>query len=200
MEEVVPQAPVARRELDLLNRLAPLVASPRAATRLFNIYGMLRSATDLAPGKHFLGQPGKPGTYQAVAQLLGVLSADPELFAVLLYGRTAPHQPDVVGLGRTDPTATTWPDLVDGLHPNQDEHGAWSNGVAATMTDDEVERWRRIHRSLGALGHVVILKDLEPYQEWGPLIARFSFHLEPTSTSGYAPEHLPPSQDVPLHG
>ncbi|MEP6632288.1 MAG: P-loop NTPase fold protein [Lapillicoccus sp.] len=174
----IVSTPVTRRERELLNQLAPLVRSPRAATRLFNIYGMLRSTTNLTQGQSFLGGPGQPGAYQAVAQLLGVLTADPELLGILLYGRTAPDGPPV-GICRPTGASATWPQVVDSLLPAKGASGTWANAVATDLDADEVDRWRRIHRGLAGLQPAVTLHDIEPYRVWGPQIARFSFILSP---------------------
>ena len=114
----IVSTPVTERELLLLSRLAPLVRTPRAATRLFNIYGILRSATDLTPGRQFLGNPHQPGDYQAVAQLLGVLSAAPHLLGPILWGQPADGEPDNRGLCRA-PNLTTWAAFVDSLQPRR---------------------------------------------------------------------------------
>lgn len=47
--------PITEPELELLGRLSGLVRTPRAATSLFNIYGLLRSTRDLHEGSEFLG-------------------------------------------------------------------------------------------------------------------------------------------------
>jgi hypothetical protein len=125
----IVSTPVTERELLLLSRLAPLVGTPRAATRLFNIYGILRSATDLTAGRQFLGNPHQPGDYQAVAQLLGVLSAAPHLLGPILWGQPAEGEPDNRGLCRA-PNLTSWAGLVDSLEPRR-----YADPVASTTAE-----------------------------------------------------------------
>jgi hypothetical protein len=203
----IVSTPITERELILLSRLAPLVRTPRAATRLFNIYGILRSATDLSPGQQFLGGLTRPGDYQAVAQLLGVLTAAPELLGLILWGQPAQGQPDNVGLCRA-PGLASWSQFVDDLLPYQNEPAApdparddgqksaelgppanaptWSNAVAAEIPADKVDDWRDLVTDLQALRDVVKLDDIKRYQVWGPQIARFSFLLSPFAVDAAA--------------
>lgn len=204
----IVSTPVTERELVLLSRLAPLVRTPRAATRLFNIYGILRSATDLTPGRQFLGNPHQPGDYQAVAQLLGVLSAAPHLLGPVLWGQPAEGEPDDLGLCRAT-NLTSWSAFVDSLEPRQTDpvessgtvHPGsqaavagsspaaaeppkpagtlWSNAVAAELAAGDIEDWRDVVAELQALRDIVKLDEITPYRVWGPQIARFSFLLSP---------------------
>jgi hypothetical protein len=127
----IVSTPVTERELVLLSRLAPLVRTPRAATRLFNIYGILRSATDLTPGRQFLGNPHQPGDYQAVAQLLGVLSAAPHLLGPILWGQPAEGEPDNRGLCRAT-NLTSCTAFVDSLEPRTQVDPAQAKGADPT--------------------------------------------------------------------
>jgi len=173
----VSATPVTKRELDLLRELSPLVRTPRAATRLFNIYGLLRSARDLTQGQQFLGGANQPGDYQAVIQLLGVLAGAPQLLGVLLWGRPADDDLVHVGLcGSRDPGS--WAAFVDALKPVSDPATAqWSNNVAAVLAPDEVEAWRELVEQLQDVRRHVQLDDLARYRVWGPQVARFSFLL-----------------------
>jgi hypothetical protein len=167
-------------ELSLLSRLAALVRTPRAATRLFNVYGLLRSTRDLTEGGRFLGGPGQPGDYQAVAQLLGILTAAPQLLGLLLWGRRSDSETESLALCRGRP-ASSWTSFVDGLEPSA-EDGTWSNGVADSLSAEEVEAWQTLVHHLKDVREHMELDDIDRYRLWGPRIARFSFLLSPFAT------------------
>lgn len=169
--------PITDTELALLSRLAPLVRTPRTATRLVNVYGLLRSTRDLTTGGQFLDRPGRPGDHQAVAQLLGILIAAPELFGALLWGRQAEGSAVTRGLCRPNP-ASTWAAFVDALEPERTGE-TWHNGVVDAMSLDEVRAWRVLRACLGDVRRSVTLDDIARYREWAPKIARFSFLMSP---------------------
>jgi hypothetical protein len=182
--------PITSDELSLLYRLSALVRTPRAATRLFNVYGMLRSTSDLTEGARFLGGPGQPGDYQAVAQLLGILTSAPQLLGPLLWGRGANGESRA--LCRAHPVRS-WTSFVNALEPRVNDE-TWSNDVADILSDDEVETWQTLVEHLKAARKHVELDDVERYRRWGPLVARFSFLMslnlvtadEPDSTADQA--------------
>jgi hypothetical protein len=168
--------PVTKRELDLLSTLAGLVRTPRAATRMFNIYGLLRSARDLSPGSRFLGTAEHPGDYQAVIQLLGVLTGAPHMLGLLLWGQPSDDD-DVRGLCRTS-GPSSWKDFVESLEPRQSQpSSAWSNGVVSRIPASEVRPWRLLVEQLREVRRHIQLDDIERYRTWGPQVARFSFLL-----------------------
>ena len=169
--------PINDDELALLGRLAPLVRTPRAATRLFNVYGLVRSTRNLTAGGRFLDRPGRRGDYQAVVVLLGVLIATPELLGPLLWGRPAEGSTTVRGLCRPNPTAS-WKAFVKTLEPEQRD-GTWRNGVVDALSPEEVSAWRELRVRLHDVGRHVELDDIERYREWAPKIARFSFLMSP---------------------
>jgi hypothetical protein len=169
-----PEArPITPEEISFLGLLAPFVPTPRSATRLFNIYGMLRSTGNLSEGARFLGGREQPGHYEAVAQLLAILTASPELFGLLLWGRRADGSMERRALCRAGPR-DTWTLFVDGLEPVS-TNDCWGNDVADAQTADEAEAWRTLVRRLKGIRDQVHLDDIEPYRRWGPLVARFSF-------------------------
>ena len=168
--------PISTVELALLAALSGLVRTPRAATRLVNIYGMLRSTRDLTEGGSFLDRPGRPGDYQAVVQLLGILSGAPELLGPLLWGRLASGAVEHRALCRTNPPKT-WRVFVEQLSPRE------ANGVVVQRRGRPVERRRGggvapcSSTSCAASTEYAALDDIEPFRKWGPLVARFSFLL-----------------------
>ena len=197
----ISAAPLTRGELKLLSLLAPLVRTPRAATRLFNVYGLLRSARNLGPGSQFLGGGKQPGDYQAVAQLLGILTGAPQLLGPLLWGRPADGEPATLGLCHSEGPGS-WASFVDSLEPIEikrksedrpvpkaDGHSgtaetvSWSNAVAAQIDAGEVEAWQRLVSQLQQIQRHIELDDLSRYRMWGPQVARFSFLLSSFATT-----------------
>lgn len=172
----ITATPVTKRELDLLGALATLVRTPRAATRMFNIYGLLRSAKDLTPEGTFLGTRDRPGDYQAVIQLLGILTARPRLLGVVLWGGPDDDPAAPRGLCRGQGPGS-WRQFVASLQPVQGPPGSWSNGVTATIEAADLGAWRGLVTALDSIGDMVSLDDIERYRVWGPQVARFSFQL-----------------------
>jgi hypothetical protein len=150
-------------EIDFLQALAPMVATPRAGKRLVNIYRMIRSTQAIGGGSRFLRRdPANGGQYQVVLQLLAVVSGMPYLAGPTF---TALLQADQDG---------SWRAFVDRLLPAPEPpHG---NAIHPRLDDAQATEWRRLHAGLAAVREEVAVPDeLSPYQEWVPRIARFSF-------------------------
>jgi hypothetical protein len=146
-------------EVRFIQALAPMVTTPRAGTRLINIYRMIRSTQATGGSSHFLDLSTGTGDYQAILLLLAIVSSFPELAA-----------PAFEALLRADP-GTTWPAFVDELL-----------AARAVAGQDEAESspgdWDRMRAALAAVrgDHRIHVADgLGPYREWAPRIARFSF-------------------------
>jgi hypothetical protein len=194
-EGIAAPAAIARdvtdEELAILSRLHPLIRTPRAAKRLFNIYRLLRSTRDLRPAARFLGSDGQPGEYQAVAILLGVLTAYPDLLGTMLWGRRADGSDEPRALCRGG-GSDRWRRFVSGLRPRKTSLG-WENDVTDLIDDSTRADWADLVDALeSVLGteqtpFVVALDDIGPYQLWGPRVARFSFIL-----SAFAADELEP--------
>jgi hypothetical protein len=167
-ETPAPRA-ITEPELVLLEALAPLVRSPRSAKRLVNLYRMLRSTRDVSPTSRFLGTDGRPGEHEAVAVLLGILTAYPRLLGELL------HAP--AGLcGAT--THRSWPDFVRGLAPRQDG-GRWLNDVCPELDERARADWADLVDALGPATALVTHDDLAAFRACAPRVTRFSFVLSP---------------------
>jgi Glycosyl hydrolases family 43 len=119
----------------------------RAAKRMVNIYQMLRTTTFLGSASDFLGSGNRPGEHQAVVQLVGILTAFPELFGQMCWGSADQPAGDPSGtvrpLMRMDP-ASSWPTFVNGLDPTRQPPDAWRNNVVERIDDDAVESWRKL--------------------------------------------------------
>ena len=158
--------PMTKPELDYLSKLAPFVRTPRAATRMFNVYRMLRSTKDLSSAGGFL-RPDKTGEYQVVAQLLAVLTAYPRVLGQLLY---APRRDGAAGglMCRTD--VRSWQAFVRGLAVRDGR-----NEVLAAVDPADTAAWNDVAERLGSWAATLASDDPAPFRLWGPHVARFSF-------------------------
>ncbi len=176
-------------ELTLLAAVAPLVETPRAATRLLNLYRMLRSTRDLSRSSRFIGNDQWPGEYQAVIVLLGMLTAHPLLLGRILM---EPPRPAATPGESYDggilcwPAERLWADLVAAITPSRDGR---RNGICPIDADDRPD-WAQLSEGLTELTPLITLPDLRTFQLWGPRVTRFSFVLSPFARQ---PAPRPPS-------
>jgi hypothetical protein len=171
----VETRPLSEPELRLLSSLAPLVETPREAKRMLNLYRMIRSTRNLSPAARFLGSEDRPGDYQAVVILLGLLSGHARRLEDVLVA--APGEGCAGGLRHRD-SSESWADFVAGMKPRQ--NGAvWKNAIVGARAEDDLAGWQRLAEGLAPATKLVKIGDLEPFQRWAPLIARFSFLLSP---------------------
>jgi hypothetical protein len=166
--------PLSEPELELLSSLAPLVETPREAKRLLNLYRMIRSTRNLTPAARFLGSEDQPGEYQAVVILLGLLSGHARQLEDVLVA--APENGRAGGLRHR--TSGTWAEFVADIKPRQTADG-WENDIVGAHAKDDLAGWQRLADGLAPATELVTIADLEPFQRWAPLIARFSFLLSP---------------------
>ncbi|MGB3440392.1 MAG: P-loop NTPase fold protein [Actinophytocola sp.] len=175
---VLPR-PLTDRELTLLAALDPLIETPRAGKRLMNLYRMVRATRDLSDSSRFIGTADEPGEHEAVALLLGVLTAHAHLL-----GRLLDAQPDdrcKGGLLRCR-TRTSWGEFVNDLEPTPHEDG-WRNLVRGPLEGWEVATWTRLHTALTRIRPLVRLDDIATFQAWAPRIRWFCYVL-PREQSG----------------
>jgi hypothetical protein len=188
--KAVEYVQLTEREIEFLGRLAPMVRTPRAAKRMVNIYQMLRTTTFLGSASDFLGSGNRPGEHQAAAQLVGILTAFPELFGQMCWGSADQPAGDPRGaarpLMRMDPAAS-WPTFVNGLDPIRQPADAWRNNVVERIDDGAVESWRKLVATFRVLLPEVGVVALVPYQRWAPQIGRFSFVLSPYAGNAVTP-------------
>jgi hypothetical protein len=168
--------PLSEREIAMLSALDRLVDTPRKAKRLFNLYRMMRATRDLSESSRFLGDDEEPGEYQAVAVLLGLVTAHGRLLGALLD--TAPQAGADVRGGLVQRAAgTRWTSFVADLEPRRSGDG-WSNGVAGVLREHEVREWAAVHHGLSEALTEVTLYDLSCFQRWAPRVRRFSYVLD----------------------
>jgi hypothetical protein len=169
--------PLTDPELTLLAALEALVDTPREAKRLVNLYRMIRSTRNLSEASQFLGTADDPGEFQAVVVLLGLLTAHARLLGQVL---DTPPQPDLKGgLVHRAPN-TGWSTFVEDFEPKQ-SHESWTNGIAGTLKESEVQHWSRLHHGVNQVSAAVKLPDVSTFQLWVPRIRRFSYVLSPLS-------------------
>ncbi|AXB42994.1 hypothetical protein [Amycolatopsis albispora] len=165
--------PLTEPELKVLSTLDAVVATPREAKRLVNLYRMVRATRDLTPASAFLGQDGEPGEYQAVVLLLALLTGHARLLNAVLDTRPDPVRGIGGGLVHRAPSSG-WHEFVDDLEPHD---GA--NRVAGPLPPDRLADWRRLHAGLARVSAAVNLPDVSALQRWEPRIRRFSYVLGP---------------------
>jgi hypothetical protein len=175
--DTVVSTPLTEPELQALSALAPLVRSPREAKRLLNLYRMLRSTRDLSDASRFLGADGAEGEFQAVAMLLGLLTANPRRLGQILFAEPDPAGEVMGGIcHRTGPAS--WEEFLSGLRPRcVDER--WCNDVCENLSEQDRAEWELLVDRAQPASALVKLPDLTTFQTWAPHVARFSFLLAP---------------------
>lgn len=169
--------PLTEPELQLLAALEPLVDTPREAKRLLNIYRLLRSTRDLTMASRFLGQDKRPGEFQAVIILLGLLTAHARLLGQVLD--TPPSEdPPISGGLLHRPAGDSWTSFVKGFALHRPTN-FWMNDIAGRIPQSDVADWRRLGAGIEQASRLVTLPDLSSFQLWAPRIRRFSFVLSP---------------------
>lgn len=164
----VAARPLTEDELTFLDALDRLVDTPRAAKRLFNVYRMIRATRDLSEAARFLGDLDRPGEFQAVIVLLGIVAAAPSLTAAVLDA--LPESTAVRGgLAHRDPSED-WASFAADLLPRDG-----TSPVVGAVTVEEATRWLRLHQGLQAITDLVTLPDLAVFQAWSPRVRRFSY-------------------------
>jgi hypothetical protein len=174
-----PPRPLTEPELELLSELEVFVNTPREAKRMFNLYRMLRSTRDLSDASVFLGDDRTPGEYQAVAVLLGMLTASPRLLRHMLEAMPQTQtEPSIAGGLTYRPDTGHWYHFVADFAPKRAD-SAWLNQIIGRIPPDEVSVWQRFAASAEHTSNLVSLPDLTAFKRWAPRIKRFSFVLSP---------------------
>ncbi|MEV4598486.1 hypothetical protein AB0K15_13860 [Amycolatopsis sp. NPDC049253] len=176
---VKPPRPLTGREIELLSSLDRLVATPREAKRLLNLYRMLRSTRDLSEASRFLGEDGEPGECQVVVALLGLQTAPVHLLGKALDGPADVSRSIRGGLARRSSEAT-WAEFVADCEPRR-EGERWRNAIGGVLSEDEARDWLRMHRGLAQASATLEVDRLAHFQKWVPVIRRFSFVLSPAA-------------------
>jgi hypothetical protein len=169
----VPARPLTDPELVLLATMDSLIDTPREAKRLANIYRMVRATRNLSDPTRFLGDEARPGEYQAVVVLLGLLTAHGRLLAGVLDVAPDPNETFSGGL-LCRPADTLWTTFVADMAPRESDSG-WRNRVVGTIDDADVPHWSRLHGGLVAMQGTITFGDIAVVQAWVPVIRRFSY-------------------------
>ena len=161
-------------EVEFAQRLGALVDSPRAAKRLMNTYRLIRATRHVGSRSRFLGTDGQPGEYQAVLTLLAVTAG----YATIADRLLVALQDDASRHG-----IRQWPDFVAALNPATETGESGRRLVPADLIDQGVDgsyesaAWANMYEALQVCLAPNTLGNLEPYQRWGRIVARFSFTL-----------------------
>ena len=157
--EASPPRPLTQPELALLSALDPLVATPREAKRIVNLYRMIRATRNLSNAASFLS-----GEYQVVIVLLGLLTAPADLTGVVFDALVR------------RPADTSWAAFVADLAPRK-ENDTWRNGLDGAIPDEAAPRWRHLHDGLAQMSGQMAIDDVSSPQAWISRIRRFSYAL-----------------------
>jgi hypothetical protein len=153
-----PGLEVEEWELAYLSGMAPLIGSPRMAKRYANVYRFIRAALSGSELEQFTGTREQPGKFRTVSLLLAVLTGFPgesvEIFRHLLADDIEPGE--------------EWMGFVNRMA---------AEAVAAAPAGSRAEnRWNRLAAAMAQVqADVGVVAEMEPYREWAPRVARFSF-------------------------
>ncbi|MGK8508725.1 P-loop NTPase fold protein [Nocardia asiatica] len=165
-------------EIKVLAALDSLIDTPREAKRLINLYRMVRATRDLSDASRFLGTDGRPGEYQAVVVLLGLLTAHARLLDSVLYA--PPDRDGGIGGGLAHrPPNQLWSSFVDDVEPRRSADGHL-NRIIGPLPESSLLRWTRLHSGLVGVSAAADLRDLSDLHTWLPRIRRFSYTLSAT--------------------
>ncbi|MCM6777514.1 P-loop NTPase fold protein [Nocardia sp. CDC159] len=172
-----PPHPLTEPELTVLGAFDLFVETPREAKRMLNLYRMIRATRDLSSSSRFLGLDGRPGEFEAVAVLLGMLAAQSCVLGAMFDATPNPGARIGGGLAHRRPDLA-WSDFVADLEPRWSGSGR-SNGIVGTVPDNHVAHWYRLYRGLLTVSKVITFTDLRDLQLWLPRIRCFSYVILP---------------------
>jgi hypothetical protein len=179
--EAEPPRPLTEPELTLLGRLQPFISTPRDAKRMLNLYRMLRSTRDLTGASAFLGDEDKPGEYQAVAMLLGMLTANARLLGKVLNA-SPQGDPRVAGGVAFRSVDVSWHAFVKDFDPTR-SGDRWQNQIVGYVALEDVRAWQHFAAAAAQTSDLISLDGLTSFQRWAPIIQRFSFMITPSSSA-----------------
>jgi tetratricopeptide (TPR) repeat protein len=184
--------PLTEPELTLLSGLGCFIATPREAKRMFNLYRMLRSTRDLSDASTFLGDDRSPGDYQAVALLLGMMTADARVLRDVLDAEPQAEHKVAGGLNHR-PDKDDWHKFIAGFTP---EHSGeeWTNQIIGQIPAQDVPAWQQFAKRAAETSNLIALPDLTAFKRWAPRIQRFSFVLSPLNVADGGPRATGPDE------
>ncbi|MGK8489297.1 hypothetical protein [Nocardia asiatica] len=139
---------------------------------------MVRATRDLSDASRFLGTDGRPGEYQAVVVLLGLLTAHARLLDSVLYA--PPDRDGGIGGGLAHrPPYQLWSSFVDDVEPRRSADGHL-NRIIGPLPESSLLQWTRLHSGLVGVSAAADLRDLSDLHTWLPRIRRFSYTLSAT--------------------
>jgi peptidoglycan hydrolase-like protein with peptidoglycan-binding domain len=177
-----PPRPLTEPELVLLSGLESFVATPREAKRMFNLYRMLRSTRDLSDASAFLGDSTTPGEYQAVALLLGMMTANTDVLRGVLDAEPRAEPPVAGGLNYR-PDDSQWLEFVEDIAPEWSD-GQWTNQIVGPISPEALPGWQQFAACAAQASKLITLSDLAAFKRWAPRVQRFSFIMSPLNTAG----------------
>lgn len=132
-----------------MTRMSALLPTPRAAKKLANLYRLVRIGVPRAELTHFTGSEEYGGTYQVVQIILAMLVCSP---------RAAHEIFQMIMNASPDESVTAILNQIRAERSKPDECALLAAG-AATIVEQNAA-----------------LADVAEYQQWCPILARYSFH------------------------
>ena len=186
---------MSKEERKFLERLTPLISTPRSAKRMVNIYRLLRATLRGEKLARFEGaadpKGGAAGEYQVVQILLGVLVGHPEVAPEFVRELRAPSkisrkkriEVDVEAEERLDEN-DFW-GFVELRDPSRPSSGSGNGEVTARD-----RRWTRLVHALRAMEKVYEAeRATRVFASWTGDVARYSFRTGHILRGlGHAPE------------
>jgi hypothetical protein len=152
---------------------------------MLNLYRMLRSTRDLSDASTFLGDDRSPGDYQAVALLLGMMTADARVLRDVLDAEPQ-AEPQVAGGLNSRPDNDDWHKFIADFTPKYSGE-EWGNRIIGRIPPEDVPAWQQFARCAARTSNLITLSDLTAFKRWAPRIQRFSFVLSPLEVVGSWP-------------
>ena len=131
------------------SQLSAFIPTPRGAKRFTNIYRLLKAPLDPDELSSFEGQETSPGEFRAPMLLLAILTGFPHL-SVKLFGAITQQTPSALSAREF-----------------------FANVASHTETSPEVQR---LQNCLNPLLEAALPDSIEPFVQWAPRVARFSFY------------------------
>jgi hypothetical protein len=149
---------IGEAEQAFMKALSPLISSPRAVKRFVNVYRLLKAMVEPEQPEAFEDEPGT-GEYREILLLLAIQTGYPAEAAALFRSLQDVEADE------------SWWRFLDGMAERQ--------GGPGRPGADEAGRWDDLRASLHQLLPPTTVPEQQScarFQEWAPIVARFSFH------------------------
>lgn len=156
---------LTKNELNFIEKLAPMVPTPRSAKRLLNIYRLIRASVGAHELARFMGKDESPPDFEPVLVLLALLVGYP-LSANRFYKRVIDSD-----------SSETWVDFIEKLPSNLSQ--TTTSGSSVQNQDQlfaQALKDQQLHKFLSYIkSHLSYGLTLESFKRWVPRVSRYSF-------------------------